>query len=147
MIPKITAILVLFASPAFSEQNLENSRSADILAEIEYLASLVPPPKRLTGTDRQAFEDFLTSKSICDGLGYEDYEAYAIVIASEFPDAQRMHIGERSYRLRSEKGCDFDMQASAIVENYLGDVDRRALVLRAIEVRHKEMMRRTLQTD
>lgn len=143
MLRLISALLML-AGPAWSQSSLEKMQSTDIVAEIEYLTKLLPPPRRITGNDRQAFEFFLASISICEGMEYEEYAQFVDNITASFSSEFQMRLGQRSYDIRASKGCSVDLDNKRIVESYLGDLETRSLILESLRLRREEMLRRTL---
>ena len=141
---RLIALFAGLAGPALSQTNLQEMRSSDIVAEIDYLSDLLPAPRRLNNTDRQAFEFFLASNSICNGLDYQKYAEFADDIASTFGGDVEMLLGQRSYSIRATEGCSIDLENKRIVESYLGAIETRLLVLESLRHRREEMLSRTL---
>jgi len=153
---RLTLLLLLMTSPAYAQTKLQEMRSSDIVAEIEFLSGILPsrpttPTQRLTSTPRKAFEDYLTADSICNALDYEAYEARVARIEEVFSSETPIKIGKRSYEIRASEGCSEEPEAMQIFEGYIGSfesyfttLERREAILESLQVRRDEMIHRTL---
>lgn len=144
---KAILILCLVSGPAIAQTSITDTRSADIMAEIQFLTDLLPPPQVLRGDDRKAFEDFLASKGGCDGLSFSEYRTYVEGVAVLFGDNVQMRLGEGAYDTKRAEGCMLDVGAQQVVETYLGNMENRSLILDGLSIRRTEMLRRTLKSE
>lgn len=156
----LLTILCAISVPAMTEADIKSTPSSDIVAEVDFLRSILPKlPQnvRFGNSDERAILNFLASYAICEGWYFSEYNDLVVTFERELqtfvPAGQTFYIGlsERSYKARAEKGCQVDETANRAVEQIVGDVGdyfwglkRRGLILEAIAKRRNELLRRTL---
>lgn len=137
-------IATLTAPPAFSQEDLSQTASADLVAEIEFLEGYARPPKRFANTEERALQDYFASYAICEEMSFNEYTVFVDEASRSFDQEVILALGQRSYQGRAESGCDIDEDALSVIVGYVEYQDRVSVVFEAIAARRAEMLRRTL---
>ena len=151
MIFRIFGPILLTATPLAAEPNLQDMRSSDILAEIDFLSETLPEKPNLPipsdTTTLRGVSNYLTSESICREFSYQEY----VSLVENFKGVSMQPLFERSYNARFNDGCSIDLDNKNIFNELMGNFDeyqealqKRKHIVDALEIRKQEMMRRTI---
>lgn len=155
---RLLVILCFTPVVALSQTDLKNISSSDIIAEVDFLNSIMPqmPMVRLANPEERAFLDYFSSYGICQGWDFEEYSKFVSTFEEEFRDlfAGRpfyIKLSKTSYESTAENGCQVNDKAKQVVEDVFGDFERylenmqiKGRIIEAIDARSKEMLRRTI---